>query len=45
MKPDNLLHAINDIDYEMVEEAENMMNRQWMTIYIKIEYAHKIVKA
>ena len=28
MKPNNLLHAINDIDYEMVEEAENMMNRQ-----------------
>ena len=28
MKSNALLHAMNDIDYEMVEEAENMMNRQ-----------------
>jgi len=28
MKPNDLLHAMNDIDYGMIEEAENMMNRQ-----------------
>ena len=28
MKAKYLLDAMNDIDYTMVEEAENMMNRQ-----------------